>query len=275
MPKKDATTSAYVDAYLSGSAFDENAGEIGVTELLIRRLRVAILEGDLRPSQKLRESELCETYEVSRATLREALRILESERLVQLIPNRGPFVASLGLKEIDEIHDVWALLTGEAIYRFAERCKPADIEDLEKYVDQLRDAIEAEEPLAQLAATNHFFNFISTKGANSILHEITIGVVSRMMFLRAQSLRSQQWGHLYAEEIEDIVEAIRLRSPEDARAATKRHISSACAAAKQIALTPDSKPRSNLKAPDLADIATAKIGRKAAARGEKAGVRKA
>jgi DNA-binding GntR family transcriptional regulator len=235
MPKKDATTSAYVDAYLSGSAFDENAGEIGVTELLIRRLRVAILEGDLRPSQKLRESELCETYEVSRATLREALRILESERLVQLIPNRGPFVASLGLKEIDEIHDVWALLTGEAIYRFAERCKPADIEDLEKYV---------EEPLAQLAATNHFFNFISTKGANSILHEITIGVVSRMMFLRAQSLRSQQWGHLYAEEIEDIVEAIRLRSPEDARAATKRHISSACAAAKQIALTPDSKPRS-------------------------------
>jgi DNA-binding FadR family transcriptional regulator len=136
----------------------------------------------------------------------------------------------------------------------------------------LRDAIEAEEPLGQLAATNNFFNYVSTKTANRILHEITIGVVSRMMFLRAQSLRNQNWGHLYAEEIEDIVEAIRLRSPEDARMATKRHIASACAAAKQIALMPESERSSHVKA---RVVGGAKIRKKTSTQRKKAGVRTA
>jgi DNA-binding GntR family transcriptional regulator len=202
--------------------------------------------------------------------LREALRLLETARLVELIPNRGPFVTRLGMRELAEIHDVWALLTGEAIYRFAERCKPADLEELERYVDQLRDAIEAEEPPGQLAATSNFFNYVSTTTANRILHEI--GVVSRMMFLRAQSLRNQNWEHLYAEEIEDIVEAIRLRSPEDARMATKRHIASACAAAKQIALMPESERSSHVKA---RVVGGAKIRKKTSTQRKNAGVRTA
>jgi len=233
---------SYVDDYLSGSAFDRTSGAISITEQLIRRLRVAVFNGDLRPGQKLRESELCQSYDVSRATLREALRLLESERLVELIPNRGPFVAKLGITEIEEIHDVWAMLTGEAVYRFAERCKPADLAELEKCIDQLQAAVDNNDPVMQISATNRFFAYVSDKAANRILYEITAGVVSRLMFLRAQSLLNHQWGRLYVEEIEDIVEAMRLRSPEDARVATKRHIASACAAAKQSSLIPDQKP---------------------------------
>ena len=249
MSNKDA----HVEAYLNGSAFGSSHPASGVTDALIRNLRMAIIGGIMHPGQKLRESDLCRIYDVSRATVREALRILESERLIELIPNRGPFVARLGIREIEEIHDVWAMLTGETVYRFAERCGPEDLEGLEACLDKLRAAIASEQPLAQLEATNDFFHSILKKAANRILSEMTIGLVSRLMFLRAQSLHHRGWGLLYVEEIEDIVEAIRLRSPEDARIATRRHIGSACAAAKQVAAAANR----NIKAaagPVLADI---------------------
>jgi DNA-binding GntR family transcriptional regulator len=217
MPHKDA----YVDGYIDGSAFGSGSTTPSVAEQLVRKLRVAVLRGDLRPGQKLKEIELCQEYDVSRATLREGFRILESERLFELIPNRGAFVARLGTKEIEEIHDIWAMLTGEAVYRFAERCSAQDLKELDECVRRLRRGIDAGQPLAQMEATNRFFNFVLLGTKNRMLHEMIIGLVSRLMFLRAQSLLNQGWGLLYAEEIEAIVAAMRNKSPEDARLAVK------------------------------------------------------
>jgi DNA-binding GntR family transcriptional regulator len=237
MPHKDA----YVDGYIDGSAFEGDSATPSVAEQLVRKLRIAVLRGDLRPGQKLKEIELCEQYGVSRATLREGFRILESERLFELIPNRGAFVARLGIKEIGEIHDIWAMLTGEAVYRFAERCNAQDLKELETCVGKLRRGIEAGQPLAQMEATNRFFNFVHSRSQNRMRHEMIIGLVSRLMFLRAQSLLNPGWSLLYAEEIEAIVEAMRNKSPDDARLAVKRHIASVCAAAKQIILIAERK----------------------------------
>src|SRR5476651_2471481 len=79
-----------------------------VIDQAVARLRALVMGGNLRPGQKLVEADLCHELAVSRASIREALRILEKERLIQLIPNRGPSVAKLGWKEIEDIHDVWA-----------------------------------------------------------------------------------------------------------------------------------------------------------------------
>ncbi len=249
MPHKDA----YVDGYIDGSAFWGGSATPSVAEQLVRKLRIAVLRGDLRPGQKLKEIELCEQYDVSRATLREGFRILESERLFELIPNRGAFVARLGIKEIEEIHDIWAMLTGEAVYRFAERCNAQDLKELETCVGKLRRGIEAGQPLAQMEATNRFFNFIHSRSQNRMRHEMIIGLVSRLMFLRAQSLLNQGWSLLYAEEIEAIVAAARNKSPDDARFAVKRHIASVCAAAKQIILVAE---RKKPEAEDATEVAT-------------------
>ena len=234
---------SYFDEYLSGSAFDQEAQSLGVTDRLIRRLRVAILNGQLRPGQKVVEADLCQEFEVSRATLREALRLLEAERLIELVPNRGPFVAKLGISEIQEIHDVWAMLTGEAVRRFTARCEPDDLKTLGKTIERLAKAIAADNHVEQMSATNHFFNLILEKADNHILRELTINLVSRLMFLRAQSLLHHRWGHLYAQEIEAILQAMRERNAEAAHVAVIRHISSACAAAKQVSLMPNPKQR--------------------------------
>jgi len=213
----------------------------------VSRLRGMIMAGDLRPGQKLVEADLCRELSVSRASIREALRILEKEHLIQLIPNRGPFVAKLGWKEIEDIHDVWAMLTSEAVYQFVERARSEDVAALKRALAQLEAGLKADDAIDQLRATNDLFSAVLNHCGNLVLTDIVYSLVSRLNFLRSRALRYEGWGHLCLHEIREIVAAVEAKNPLLAREATRRHIDSACAAAKQVALLPDeqlaSRPR--------------------------------
>src|SRR5690242_12791770 len=155
----------------------------GVIEGAILTLRTAIMDGQLKPGQKLVEADLCRELGISRASMREALRTLEAQRLVELIPNRGPFVAKLGEKEVQGIHDVWALLTGEMVAQFTSLATAADAARLETYLKRLRAAVKEAKPGAQLAATNAFFHVISTRCGNPVLADTVVRLVARINFL--------------------------------------------------------------------------------------------
>ena len=96
--------------------------------------------------------------------------------------------------------------------------------------------MKAESALKQLAATNAFFGVILDKCGNRVLIDVVFSLVSRLNFLRAQSLQYEGWGYLCLQEIEEILAAIDGRNADAARAATRRHIDSACAAAKQVSV---------------------------------------
>ena len=200
----------------------------------VRKLRRAIMQGDLRPGQKLVETMLCSELEISRASLREALRALAAERLIDLVPNRGPSVAKLTDQEIEEIHEVWALLTGEAVHRFAEVAGKEDVRALAKAFEQVRQAGASRTPFELLLATNVFFMSILSHCGNKLLLDVVISLVSRINFLRAQALANSGWRALYVKEIEEIFRAIQSSNPGAARLAVKRHVASCCAAAKHI-----------------------------------------
>jgi DNA-binding GntR family transcriptional regulator len=214
-----------------------------VIEGAVSHLRKMIMTGQLRPGQKLVEADLCRDLEISRASIREALRVMEKQRLIELIPNRGPFVAKLGWKEIQDIHDVWAMLTAEAVYRFVELARPEDLTTIRQAASGLRTALEDENELEQLAATNQMFGSILDHCGNQVLVDIVYSLVSRLNFLRAQALRYEGWGHLCLHEIQEIIAAIEAKNPLGAKEATRRHIDSACAAAKQVALLTDAQSK--------------------------------
>jgi DNA-binding GntR family transcriptional regulator len=192
-----------------------------VIDQAVARLRKMIMMGELRPGQKLIEADLCRDLSISRASIREALRIMEKERLIELIPNRGPFVAKLGWKEIEDIHDVWAMMTSEAVYRFVERANAPDIAIIKSAVAQLQRALENDNALEQLAATNAMFGAILDHCGNQVLVDIVYSLVSRLNFLRAQALRYEGWGHLCLHEIREILTTIEARNPVAAREATR------------------------------------------------------
>ena len=83
------------------------------------KLREAIVRGQFPPGERLVETTLAEMMGVSRTTLREALRRLETERLVHNAPNRGPSVATISAQDAAEIYHVRKLLEGEAAALFA------------------------------------------------------------------------------------------------------------------------------------------------------------
>jgi DNA-binding GntR family transcriptional regulator len=211
---------------------------LSVIDHAVKRLRGAIMVGDLRPGQKLIEADLCRELNISRASLREALRALEAERLIELVPNRGPSVARLGTKEIEDIHDLWALLTSEAVARFTELAAPKDIAEIDVITGRLRQALRTKNALDQLAATNDFFGFVFLKCGNAVLIDVITLVVSRLNFLRAQSLMHEGWSVRCSQEMDAIAAAIRSKKPTAARRATQRHIESACDAATHVAQLP-------------------------------------
>lgn len=208
--------------------------EASTIERSVFKLRSAIMNGELRPGQKLVEADLCTQLEASRPSVREALRALEAEKLIELVANRGPSVARLDYRDVEAIHEVWALLTSTVVYDFTKIAKEEDLVELDRALAALRTAINHAAPLEQLSATNAFFNTIMHKCGNWVLQEVVVSLISRVNFLRAHALLHRDWGGLYAQEISDILDAIRAHEPDRAREATRKHIASACAAAKLV-----------------------------------------
>src|SRR5579862_2692037 len=84
-----------------------------VQSQIVSKLREAILSGHFKPGERLVESTLCEMVNVSRSSLREALRRLEGEKLILNVPNRGPSVAEISWVEAEEIYNARILLEAD------------------------------------------------------------------------------------------------------------------------------------------------------------------
>src|SRR3981189_1868278 len=98
----------------------------------LERLRDAIISGHFAPGTRLIERELCEQMGVSRTSIREVLRRLEAEQLIEVEPRRGPIVARLSRKQIEEIYDVRALLEAAVVRRFAVEASVENIAELRR-----------------------------------------------------------------------------------------------------------------------------------------------
>ena len=85
-----------------------------VRAMVAQKLREAIMSGTLKPGQRLVERELCEMTGVSRPSIREALRLLEADGLVNTVPHRGPVVSTISLEEAKQLYAARAVLEGFA-----------------------------------------------------------------------------------------------------------------------------------------------------------------
>src|SRR5208282_6157425 len=109
-----------IKAPANGSAY-RVAGTISTTrERTVAALRQSILDLHFEPGQRLIERELCEMTGVSRTSLREAIRYLEAEGLVQTIPNRGMVVATVTLEDARQIYQLRGAIEALACRLFAE-----------------------------------------------------------------------------------------------------------------------------------------------------------
>lgn len=169
---------------------------------------------------------------ISRGSVREALRELAAEKLVNLIPNRGPFIADITLEEALEIYHVRAMLEGEACYLYASRADDAGVETMRQALKDFERAVRKGDALARLDSTARFYQVILSGCGNRIIAEMLSGLLARINFLRSRSMATPGRARHSLAELTDLFAAIEARDARTARAAAVTHVQRACDAAR-------------------------------------------
>lgn len=105
---------------------------------LVERLREDVLSERIRPGSKLTEKDICDQYEVSRTPVREALKNLESEGLIELIPNRGAFVIGFSLEDMKDLFELRKIYEIHAVKWAVARRNEDEVEELEKCFEYMK-----------------------------------------------------------------------------------------------------------------------------------------
>jgi DNA-binding GntR family transcriptional regulator len=133
---------------------NRSAGE-GAADLIRR----AILDGTLRPGQRLTEEGLAGDLQISRTPVREALRVLQAEGLIESAPYQGSTVRAYTIDDLDDIYQLRAVLEGHAARRAAQRITEEHVETLKESCARLVSLGDAtDENVAQIVDENLFFH---------------------------------------------------------------------------------------------------------------------
>ncbi|WP_137890391.1 GntR family transcriptional regulator [Ramlibacter sp. 2FC] len=201
---------------------------------VLEKIRAAIAVGQLAPGKRLVERELCEITGVSRTLIREALRQLESEGLVEVIPNKGPIVATISARQAREVFQLRAELEGLASQLFAELATDAQMKALQDAFAQLREAYGSGDSVTMLAAKTRFYDCLVEGSGNETLGNVLRQLHARAMVLRATSLSQPGRTAESERELVEIMKAIRKRDGAAARQASVAHITKAAQAALNV-----------------------------------------
>ena len=187
-------------------------------------LRQAITSGQLKPGQKLIERELCEQLGVSRPSLREALRKLEAERLIVIVPHRGPEVAALTLQEAQDLYALRRLLESFVAHEFARRASDMQIKTLARVVKRLREAGRRHNGTGVLEAKAEFYRVLLDACGNALVSDILGGLLARVSLLRATSLMLPDRLPRSLDEIDALLVCIQQRDAKGAEKIARQHV---------------------------------------------------
>ncbi|MFZ1469700.1 MAG: GntR family transcriptional regulator [Paracoccaceae bacterium] len=206
--------------------------------LAVDRLRQAIISGHFAGGARLVERTLCEQLGVSRSVVREAIRYLEAEGLVETQARSGPVVATLDWSGARQIYDIRSLLEAAAAAACAKNADPAVIDRLRAALARLKKAFGGGAPSELLAATTHFYEVIFTAAGHHIAWEIVQRLNGRISRLRAITLATRNRSISGHAHMSRICAAICAHDPDAAATAVQDHLRDAAEIAHQTLEVP-------------------------------------
>ncbi|SHF25869.1 GntR family transcriptional regulator [Desulforamulus putei] len=195
-----------------------------VRDKVYRQLRQAILEGRLKPGERLVERKLADILRVSRTPVREAIRMLELEGLVAHLPRGGTVVARVSDLEVLEIYRIRAVLEGLAARMAAEKIKPEQLQQLVGLMEDIEGYASGGD-LESLEKAHQQFNDVIYQAADSQrLYAMITSLVEHIN-------RYTRVGYCHPGRIEEatqehrlLVEAIKMRDGSLAERIAREHI---------------------------------------------------
>jgi DNA-binding GntR family transcriptional regulator len=197
------------------------------------RLREAVISGRLAPGQRLIERELIGMLQVSRTVVREALRQLESEGLVAIVPNRGPVVRELSAGEARDLYTIRGALEGLAARLFVEHAAAADVKRLAAALDVVEAAYRSGDADTILATKNRFYEVLFAGAGSEALSSLLNTVLARIWRWRALGIshpgRSPRRSQESVKDLKAILAAIRRGDADAAERLTREEAQRAAA----------------------------------------------
>lgn len=196
-------------------------------ELVFESIREAIIGGQLPPGERLMEIQLAEEMGVSRTPVREAIRKLELEGLVVMIPRKGAYVSGLSMKDISDVFEIRSALEGLAAELASERATEEELENMERHLVRIAEGIEKGDITSVVEVDTDFHGMLYTASRNQWLGQIINNLREQIQRFRQTSLSYPGRMRVALEEHRRIVEAISSRDPELARKLAAEHIENA------------------------------------------------
>ncbi|OCC25552.1 GntR family transcriptional regulator [Croceicoccus estronivorus] len=195
-----------------------------VREHALAKLRAAIATGLYPPGKRLVERELCEALGVSRTSVREALRQLQAEGLIEVGPRRNIIVARVSLEDARDIYDLRNLIETAAIRRLVERADPKTIKRLQAMQKTIARLARSGDIASLAEQAGSFYEEILDGSASRIIAETGKQLLKRVSYLRLASMSAPHRLEHGIAEWERIVSAIVAGDADAAASALEQHI---------------------------------------------------
>ncbi len=193
-------------------------------EVVCESIRDAIRKGILKPGERIMEIQLAEELGVSRTPVREAIRKLELEGYVVMMPRRGTYVANMSIRDISEIFEIRTALESLSNGLAAERITPEELEHLQRLLVMISSYIETKDMDKIVETDIEFHDLLYHAARNSRL----VGIISNLrdQLTRFRTLSMSYPGRLEAtlDEHRMIVEAIAQGDSRAAKKAAEKHM---------------------------------------------------
>lgn len=196
-------------------------------ELVLEAIREAIKNGTLQPRERLMEIQLADDLGVSRTPVREALRKLEQEGFIVMVPRKGAYVSDLSMKDVADVFEIRAALDGLAGGLAAERITEEELDLMERMLVEKGEAINQNDIDKLVEADTRFHEAMYMASRNERLSNIISNLREQIQRFRLTSLSVPGRREDSLKEHRQILEAIQARDIQLARQLAQEHIENA------------------------------------------------
>lgn len=214
-----------------------------LTNLLIEKLKDAIVTGKLIPGERLSESALATSLKVGTVALREALRSLEAQGFVTFRPPDEVVVSKPTREEIDDAYAIAGALEGLAARLAVERAQPEEIEHLRELHQTMKDAANKRDLVRYFDVNGNFHRFIAEIARNERLYRLVVQSRQELQKTRILALQAPQRLDYSMREHDQILDAFLKKNPALAESTMVRHLNNQMEALRRtLTVTKGEKP---------------------------------
>ena len=208
-----------------GTNFELNMNDfLPLRDVVFNTLRQAILRGELQPGERLLEIHLANKLGVSRTPIREAMRKLELEGLVLMIPRKGAVVAEITEKSLRDVLEVRKALEELAVRLACEKIQDEEIEELKAAAKEFENALISGDVTVFAEADVKFHDIIYRTTDNQRLIQLLYNLREQMYRYRVEYLKRKDSHEVLLAEHQRIIETIEKRDEKSAVEAVCTHI---------------------------------------------------